>query len=70
MFAGEGAGGKKKAPVPMPDVSWKDSRADTGLAEPLVNIGLVGGTPTAISDWMTSAVESGSLVAGVALVLG
>src|ERR1700733_12098158 len=69
-LAGAGAGGKKKAPESGPEVSWKESSVDTGVAEPLVNCGAVGDSPTASSAWMTNAVESGSLVAGVAWVLG
>ena len=70
VFAGEGAGGKKNAPAPMPDVSWNESRADTGSAEPLTNGAAVGETPSASSPWITKAVESGSDEPGVATVFG
>ena len=69
-LAGAGAGGKKNAPASPPAVSWKESSADTGSSEPLVSAGPAGETPRAINAWMTSAVESGSVLPGVATVFG
>ena len=73
-LAGAGAGGKKNEPASVPEVSRKESSADTGVAGivavPLVNSAAVGTAPRAMSDWMTSAVESGSVLPGVATVFG
>ena len=54
----------------MPEVNWKESSADTGLARPWRTMRSVGEKPSAMSDWMTSAVESGSVLPGVATVFG
>src|ERR1700722_18676767 len=70
MFAGDGAGGKKKAPAPAPEVSWNESSSDTGLADPLTNAAPVGETPRESRAWITKDVESGSEVPGLATVFG
>ena len=59
-----------KAPASAPEVSWKASRAETGLATPWAKVGPVGDWPRAMRAWMTRAVELGSVDCGLPGELG
>ena len=58
---------KPTAPLSLPDVTTKDSRAVTGECPELVKVELVGDRPIARRAWITSPVDCESVCWGWAV---
>ena len=62
--------GKENAPASGPEVTSNERSAVRGVFAPWSKVGLLGDCPRATRAWITSAVEFGSDVSGLAVVFG